>query len=406
MSAFKCVVLLGFATVFVAGCSVNRRPSETDVTETLKGEYGTFVRVEGVQKTNGIEYQGGNGAPARYMVEFKAVLIPLAPVTFQLSSALEAAATGTGGVKNGALIKGIIQGHRPDPQGLNSFFDISTALRRLDETHPANVVGGVLFIKTDNGWLKERIQTFLTDGTAAPARKEADVKKAEQGAGRQFVKISPGEFLMGCSTNDTECRGEEKPTHRVRLTKGFEMGKYEVTQAAWRSVMGSNPSHFKGNNRPVESVSWNDAQAFIGKLNAHQDGYRYRLPTEAEWEYAARAGTKGAYAGSLSALAWYDQNSGEQTHPVGQKQPNAWGLYDMHGNVWEWVQDWYDFKLGTGDTVVDPVGPSEGQGRVLRGGSIFCGRLRGNPRVSARIGNGQDQRNIAMGFRLVRESTR
>src|SRR5437667_5221339 len=114
------------------------------------------------------------------------------------------------------------------------------------------------------------------------------------------------------------------------------MGKYEVTQAQWESVMERNPSRFRGADRPVEQVSWNDVQQFLQKLNARGDGYRYRLPAEAEWEYAARAGTSGPYAGNLDAMAWYEQNSGKQTHPVGQKQPNAWGLYDMHGNVWEW----------------------------------------------------------------------
>src|SRR6185295_12837821 len=128
--------------------------------------------------------------------------------------------------------------------------------------------------------------------------------------------------------------------HKVRITRQFEIGKYEVTQEQWQAVMGDNPSNFKGANLPVEKVSWNDAQDFLLKLNA-RDGYTYRLPTEAEWEYACRAGSMGDFAGELDDVAWYDKNSGSKTHPVGQKRPNVWGLYDMHGNVSEWCSDWY-----------------------------------------------------------------
>ena len=149
-----------------------------------------------------------------------------------------------------------------------------------------------------------------------------------------------------------------------------------MTQAQWEAVMGVNPSNFKGADRPVEKVSWNDAQAFIEKLNAQNDGYRYRLPTEAEWEYAARAGTKTAYsfgdnASLLGEYAWYDGNSGNETHAVASKKPNAWGLYDMHGNVWELVEDYYTASLGT-SSVTDPKGPSSGDYRVIRGGSWDC----------------------------------
>jgi len=185
----------------------------------------------------------------------------------------------------------------------------------------------------------------------------------------EFVKIQPGEFLMGCSANDSECNDNEKPAHPVRITKAFEIGKYEVTQAQWQSVMGNNPSKFKTPDLPVENVSWRDTQTFFQKMNDRNDGYRYRLPTEAEWEYAARAGTNGAYAGSLDAVGWYRENSHERSHPVGQKQPNAWGLYDTHGNVWEWVQDWYGAKYYSSNTASDPAGPAEGTFRVMRGGS-------------------------------------
>src|SRR5580700_3122815 len=132
----------------------------------------------------------------------------------------------------------------------------------------------------------------------------------------EFVKIAPGEFMMGCSTGDNDCNADEKPAHRVQITKPFEIGKYEVTQAQWQAMMGSNPSTIKGDDHPVESVSKDDAHSFLAKLNAQNDGYKYRLPTEAEWEYAARAGTKGPLTGPLDDVAWYGANSEDETHPV------------------------------------------------------------------------------------------
>jgi formylglycine-generating enzyme required for sulfatase activity len=186
----------------------------------------------------------------------------------------------------------------------------------------------------------------------------------------EFVKIAPGEFIMGCSDGDTQCNADEKPAHRVRITKAFEMGKYEVTQAQWRSVMNTNPSTVHGDNHPVETVAKSDAEEFLAKLNAQNDGYRYRLPTEAEWEYAARAGTKSAFAGKLSDIAWYSENSEDETHPVGTKKPNAWGLYDMEGNVREWVSDTYGANYYSNSPQDDPTGPAPGQqgGRGGRGG--------------------------------------
>jgi formylglycine-generating enzyme required for sulfatase activity len=222
----------------------------------------------------------------------------------------------------------------------------------------------------------------------------------QAGAGMEFVKILPGELMMGCSAGDTECLDPEKPAHRVRITKPFEIGSYEVTQAQWQSVMGSNPSVFKGSNRPVEYVSWNDVQDFLQKLTAKHDGYRYRLPTEAEWEYAARAGTTGAHAGPLDSMAWYDSNSGHHTNPIGQKQPNAWGLYDVIGNVWEWVQDWYDETFYARSPAADPVGPSSGRYRVLRGGSWYNGPTR----ASFRFRYDPPFRDPTIGFRCVREA--
>jgi formylglycine-generating enzyme required for sulfatase activity len=237
---------------------------------------------------------------------------------------------------------------------------------------------------------------------APPASRAATPPTVRNAAtGMEFVRIRPGEFTMGCSGRQNQCDRDEIPARRVRITKEFEVGIFEVTQAQWVSIMKSNPSHFNGPDLPVEQVSWNDVQEFLEKLNALRDGYHYRLPTEAEWEYAARAGSSEARSGSLDEIAWYGANSGSHTHPVGQKQPNAWGLYDTIGNVWEWVQDWYDsdyYQYG-GDT--DPAGPEAGQSRTLRGGSWYY--VPRNGRVSYRDGIKPDGGFDAMGFRCVRE---
>jgi len=215
--------------------------------------------------------------------------------------------------------------------------------------------------------------------------------------GMDFVLIPSGSFLMGSDTND-----REKPVHNVTITSPFFLGQYQVTHDQWEVVMGSNPSRLKGGTNPVEQVSWNDVQEFIRCLNAMEGHDRYRLPTEAEWEYAARAGTSTDYffgddAGELSDYAWFNYNSEMATHPVGQKLPNTWGLYDVHGNVFEWVQDWYGSY--TDSPAIDPKGPETGSGRVLRGGSWFsdaeiC-------RSASRYGVGPDDWGYDFGFRLA-----
>ncbi|GHT82690.1 hypothetical protein AGMMS49543_08050 [Betaproteobacteria bacterium] len=223
--------------------------------------------------------------------------------------------------------------------------------------------------------------------------------------GTEFILIPAGSFTMGTDENDEDAGEDETPQHRVSISQAFYLGKYEVTQGEWVAVMGSNPSKFKGRSNPVEQVSWNDVQTFIQRLNAKEGTNKYRLPTEAEWEYAARAGTKSTYsfgddAGQLGAYAWYDGNSGDQTHPVGQKKPNPWGLYDMHGNVWEWVNDWYDKSYYSRSPSTDPAGSSSGRYRVLRGGSwsLSAGFLRSAGRGSI----SPDSRYDLDGFRLAR----
>jgi len=199
------------------------------------------------------------------------------------------------------------------------------------------------------------------------------------------------------STNGS---GDDKPVREVKISQPFYMGKYEVTQAQWQAVMGNNPSHFKGDNRPVEQVSWDDVVAFIARLNAQKDGYSYRLPTEAEWEYACRAGTTGDYAGDPDAMGWYDKNSGDKTHDVGTKLANAFGLFDMHGNVWEWSQDWYHDSYNGAPTDGSAwLSGGEQKYRVLRGGSWRNGS--GFMRSALRHWASTDGRVDGYGFRVV-----
>jgi len=208
----------------------------------------------------------------------------------------------------------------------------------------------------------------------------------------ELVLIRPGSFMMGSDSGN----GDEKPVHKVTLTQPFHLGKFKVTQEQWQAVMGSNPSNFKGPKLPVENLSWDDCQGFMAKLQ-EKTGRKFVLPTEAQWEYACRAGTTGDYAGNLDAMAWYNQNSGGTTHPVGQKQPNAWGLYDMHGNVWEWCRDWYGNYPG--GSVTDPTGPPQGSLRVIRGGC--WGFVAGYCRSAFRGRIDPGIRYVDLGFRLA-----
>ena len=227
--------------------------------------------------------------------------------------------------------------------------------------------------------------------TSEPSEQTFMVKGVEF----KMIKVEGGTFSMGAtSEQEYDALSCEKPVHSVTLSD-YYIGETEVTQELWEAVMGSNPSEFKGNNqRPVENVSWNDCQEFIKKLNK-LTGKNFRLPTEAEWEYAARGGkySRGyKYSGSNNAdeVAWYGNNSGFNTHPVATKKANKLGLYDMSGNVWEWCNDWYGRYQSYSQT--NPTGPSEGDSRVLRGGSWS-----GND-WSVRVSN---RDNYAPGFRYI-----
>ena len=223
----------------------------------------------------------------------------------------------------------------------------------------------------------------------------------KNGINIEMVKVEAGSFDMGATPEMKKPYDWEKPVHRVTLTNNYYIGKYEVTQALWKIVMGSNPSNFKGDNLPVENVSWNNCQKFISKLNK-LTGKSFRLPSEAEWEYAARGGNKSRgylYSGSnaIGDVAWYEGNSSFMTHAVGTKQPNELGIYDMTGNVWEWCQDWYDSYSSSPQT--NPTGAVSGSYRVDRGGSWNC--LARSCRASCRDRCTPDYRNNSCGLRLV-----
>lgn len=193
--------------------------------------------------------------------------------------------------------------------------------------------------------------------------------------GMTFVRVKGGCFQMGCgnwfwsSAKGSNCENDEKPARRICLDS-FMIGRHEVTQRQWQKVMGDNPSNVRNPDCPVETVSWEDVQKFIARLNTLRKGrYRFRLPTEAEWEYACRSGGKPEFfcGGNRSEpLAWYGANSGGRSHPVGKKQPNGLGIHDMSGNVWEWCSDYYGIYSATESS--NPKGPSRGMSRVIRGG--------------------------------------
>lgn len=249
------------------------------------------------------------------------------------------------------------------------------------------------------------VALIFTDAAAAEKDMETGTVNAENRAlvrsknpltGMEFVFVPGGCFSMGSDKGNSD----EKPVHDVCVS-GFFMGTYEVTQGQWRSIMGYNPSRFNtcGDNCPVEQVGWNEVQEFISALN-NVTGKKYYLPTEAEWEYACRSGGRDeTYCGGndVDAVAWYDRTIAVRTHPVGQKQPNGLGIYDMSGNVWEWVQDWNGDYAGMKQH--DPSGPGSSSSRMRRGGSWHYGAKQS--RSAWRSSGYPDDRAFDLGFRIM-----
>jgi formylglycine-generating enzyme required for sulfatase activity len=270
-----------------------------------------------------------------------------------------------------------------------------------------NLIGGALLAVTLQAW-----------PAGATAVEPVTVTNS---VGMEFVLIPKGSFQMGSADTEREAQSNEKPRHAVTISRPFYLARYEVTQAQWEVVMGtsaytlsrSNPYYsmpgmserVRRPSNPV-TVSWDDAQVFIQKLNEREGRHSYRLPTEAEWEYAARAGTTTAYsfgddARQLDRYAWHSEDFATGSmHTVGRKLPNPWGLHDVHGNVWEWVQDWYaDRYPGSGPTT-DPTGPATGSSKVVRGGSWHV--TAGSWRSAVRKPYEPDYRGISIGFRVAR----
>jgi len=262
---------------------------------------------------------------------------------------------------------------------------------------PTTLLVVVLAIGCDQGTL-----TTSSSEEAPPARDEEYALDLDKGVTMTFIRIPAGSFMMG----DDSGSAYEKPAHRVRLTKAFYMGTHEVTQQQWKAVMGRNPCYFKNWKDPVYDISWNDCQDFVVKLNENfaDAGQQFGLPTEAQWEYACRAGSTTRYSfgddeASLSEHAWFAGNSAPDTHPVGQRKPNAWGLYDVHGNVYEWCQDWYHDSYYKDSPRDDPTGPVSGFGRTIRGGCWACRSE--DCRSTWRESAGPDSRGPHIGLRIV-----
>ena len=315
---------------------------------------------------------------------------------------------------------------------LRKYYDAQGTLEPVDETiyglltsflegaiSPENYTEAIQHLKgisvsSEDHHKKEKVNIFnprnskseIIDIPEASKKQKIPKTFTSPSTGMEFVLIPAGEFMMGSPSGEKGSYGDEGPVHEVTINNPFYMGKYPVTQKQWEKVMGNNPSSFKGEDRPVESVSWENVQEFVKKLNEKEGANKYRLPSEAEWEYACRAGKQTRYSfgddeSKLNEYAWYSENSGGETHPVGQKKPNPWSLYDMYGNVLEWVQDkWHDNYEGApsnGSAWEDRFGFA----RVLRGGSWNgdAGSCRSANRV--RYFSGVLSGNL--GFRLLRK---
>ena len=279
----------------------------------------------------------------------------------------------------------------PKPPGLQVVAEKSNRIKFV-------ILGMVLLVVIAGGiwyfsWTARQLRW------AVPGRTPGETKVNPRD-GLKYVWIPAGTFQMGCSPGDSQCEDNEKPPHQVTITKGFWLGQTEVTVGAYKRFapatgrqMPGAPTFNSGwlnDSMPIVNVSWNDAHDYCMWAGG-------RLPTEGEWEYAARGGSKDARYGSLDEVAWYDANSGKQTHPVGEKRPNGFGLYDVLGNVYEWVNDWYDEKYYQNSPSQDPSGPLSGQERVFRGGSLIS--TPGDNRVSSRVRNHPDLWFSSGGFR-------
>jgi formylglycine-generating enzyme required for sulfatase activity len=261
--------------------------------------------------------------------------------------------------------------------------------------------------KNIGSFSKPEVQNIGNTGIYEESKKHEISKTfTSPSTGMEFVLIPAGEFMMGSPSGEEDRNDDEGPVHKVTIKNSFYMSKYPVTQKQWKKVMENNPSHFRGEDLPVESVSWIDVQEFVKKLNDKEDTDEYRLPSESEWEYACRAGTTTRYSfgddkSKLRNCAWYFDNSDGKTHYIGQKDPNAWDLYDMYGNIWEWVQDIGHKNYKDAPLDGNPWNIGYNSNRVFRGGG-WSGFSK-SCRSSARLADSPRMRNGRLGFRLLRQ---
>jgi sulfatase modifying factor 1 len=304
-------------------------------------------------------------------------------------------------VNDPTLVKGsaILQ-VSSEPTGAEAYLDKYIKKDELGEQQAERERGEAERLATKR---KAALQLIPTDMLAkaglSKAQRLVPTVHTDPMTGMAFVLVKGGCYLMGSNSGDSD----DNPVHKV-CVDDFYLGKYEVTQAQYEKMTGSNPSNLKGNDRPVELVNWDDAQSYLRILN-NRSGKSYRLPTEAEWEFAARSGGRDeTYEGtsgesSLGDYTWYGENSGKQTHPVGQKRANNLGLYDMTGNVWEWCSDWYESGYYGKSPRNNPQGAGSGSVRVIRGGSWYCAAWHTQTTFRGRVRPGS--RDFNMGFRVA-----
>jgi formylglycine-generating enzyme required for sulfatase activity len=311
--------------------------------------------------------------------------------------------------RNGLQVRPDPDFHKDMDRLIRGIRDVVTSVRKRSALHGSGT-GGVVKAKPEAPARMTEPQKHSPTVSGEPP------KEITNSIGMKMVLIPAGKFLMGWPKSEEDFSSFiNAPRHRVRITRPFYVGATQVTQGQYRAVIGQSPSYFKGlfrkglDDRPVERVSWHDAIAFCDKLNELEkeqlEGATYRLPTEAEWEYACRAGSTTRYSfgddeARLGDHAWFRGNSGNKSHPVGQKRSNAWGLYDMHGNVLEWCWDAYDPAYYRKSPAVDPLGPSQADYRVVRGGGclnypVVC-------RSAYRLWDTPEKRYCDLGFRVAR----
>lgn len=344
--------------------------------------------------------------------------VPTLKTTPELTSTPSALKTVAGGVVNGKAISLVKPAYPPAAQAVRASgaVNVQVTIDENGDVIAASAVSGHALLRTaaESAARVSKFSPTILSGQKVRVtgvivynfinNNPPKVQNFTNSIGMEFVPIPAGSFLMGSPGIEKDRDADEGPQRQITISKPFYLGKYEVTQEQWEKVMTVNPSYFKNCPKcPVENVNWQEIQNFITRLNALGEG-KYRLPTEAEWEYACRAGANTKYSfgedeSALGGYAWFSENSGNRTHEVGTKQSNAWGLYDMHGNVWELVQDWKgNYPNGA---VTDPLGPANGSTRVGRGGSWYG--LSRFLRSAGRFGNSPLDRDNGLGFRLVRE---